>query len=261
MATKLAVPKPQQQEIVLQERLNQAKAQATALQVRNSEECAQGKLFLKGIRDVIKQIGYLKDPGIASAKQHLDFLKEDKAQWVRRAIEAETIAEAKVDAYTAKERAAAEAEQRRINEERRIEAARVAEENRKAAIAQAEAERKKREKEIAEAKKAGEIKAREAERLKKEAAEQAARAKEEAEKQAAIDAQVESVTVRPNIPTVAGTRSQVLWKFRILDANRIPREYLQPNEVKIGAEVRFIKDKSIAESKIPGIEVFTEESN
>jgi hypothetical protein len=262
MATKaLTKPEPNKQEIVLQSKLEVAKAQAEALQVRNSEECAQGKLFLKGIRDVIKQIGFLKDPAIDSARKHLDFLREDKNQWIRLATDAGSIAEQKVNEYTRQERARSEAEARQINEQKRINAARIAEENRKAAIAQAEADRKKREKEIAEARKAGELKAADAKKLQKQAEEGAARAKEEAERQVAIDSQVESVTVKPNIPTVAGTRSMVLWKFRILDANRLPRQYMQPNEVKIGAEVRFIKDKAAAEAKIPGIEVYTEESN
>jgi hypothetical protein len=270
MATSIVKPTPNKEEVVLQSKLNDAKSQAEALTVRNPEECAIAKTFLKSMRDVIKQIGFLKDPGIDSARKHLDFLKEDKAQWVRQAMAAEAVAEGKVNAWTRAEREAAEKEQQRINEENRRKAALLAEDNRKAAEAAAEVERKRRAKEIADAQKAGEVGKREAEKLKKQAEEEAERKRQEAAKQAEIDAaNVPQVTVKPNIPAVAGTRSRRNVKFRILDELRIPRAYLTPNEIKIGARVRFYPDKSKPEAQhklevegeIAGIEVFFEDSN
>ena len=131
----------------------------------------------------------------------------------------------------------AEAEERRINEERR-----------KKAADDAEAERKRREKEIEAQRKAGEVGKREAERLRKEA-------EAEAKAQAAA---VVDVKVQANIPSVQGVPSRVNWKFRIVDANKIPKAYLIPDEQKIGQTVRLLKDKARTEAVIPGIEVYTD---
>ena len=66
------------------------------------------------------------------------------------------------------------------------------------------------------------------------------------------------VQVKPNIPTVAGTVSRQNWKFRIVDANKIPHLFLMPDEVRIGRMVRDIKDKQKAEVECPGIEVWAD---
>src|SRR6267142_794502 len=119
--------------------------------------------------------------------------------------------------------------------------------------------RKAEQKSIEEARKAGELNKRQAEKMRKEAEERERAAKEQAEKDAElVKASVTDVEVKPNIPTVAGVPSRRNWKFRVLDATRIPRAYLMPNEVKIGADVRFLKNKLEAESKIPGIECWEE---
>jgi len=48
------------------------------------------------------------------------------------------------------------------------------------------------------------------------------------------------------------------WTFEIIDANKIPRNYLIPNEKLIGSTVRLMKDKVAAEKTIPGIRVSME---
>jgi len=48
------------------------------------------------------------------------------------------------------------------------------------------------------------------------------------------------------------------WTFEIVDANKIPRNYLIPNEKLIGSTVRLMKDKVAAEKTIPGIRVSME---
>lgn len=48
------------------------------------------------------------------------------------------------------------------------------------------------------------------------------------------------------------------WTFEIIDANKIPRNYMIPNEKLIGSTVRLMKDKVAAEKTIPGIRVSME---
>lgn len=50
----------------------------------------------------------------------------------------------------------------------------------------------------------------------------------------------------------AGIRGN--WKFKVLDSNLVPREFLMVDEVKIGKHVREHKEKA----SIPGIETFVE---
>lgn len=55
-------------------------------------------------------------------------------------------------------------------------------------------------------------------------------------------------------PRVRGTAVLETWKFEIVDANAIPREYLCPDEAKIGAMVRTCK----GETNIPGVRAYAE---
>lgn len=64
------------------------------------------------------------------------------------------------------------------------------------------------------------------------------------------------VVVPKAIPKVAGIAMTKQWKFRITDANKIPRQYLVPDETKIGAVVRALKDQT----SIPGVEIFSVDS-
>lgn len=56
---------------------------------------------------------------------------------------------------------------------------------------------------------------------------------------------------RPKLAYIALTER---WKFHILDPALLPREYLMPDEVKIGRVVRALR----AETRIPGVEIFME---
>lgn len=55
-------------------------------------------------------------------------------------------------------------------------------------------------------------------------------------------------------PKVRGTAVLETWKFEIVDAAAIPREYLCPDEAKIGAMVRTCKGGT----NIPGVRAFSE---
>lgn len=109
----------------------------------------------------------------------------------------------------------------------------------------------------------------EEERLRYEAAKQAeeeqlqaALAAEEAGDRAEAAAIIEDDNPLPPIilsdptPKLEGVSVRKLWKFRIVDVNKIPRQYMLPDEKAIGAVVRGLRDKA----NIPGIEVYAVDS-
>jgi hypothetical protein len=83
---------------------------------------------------------------------------------------------------------------------------------------------------------------------------------EEAAQEAAaiIDVPVQAapVVVPKTVAKVSGVSMTKQWKFRITDPNKIPREYLAVDELKIGAVVRALKDQC----HIAGIEVYSVDS-
>jgi len=112
---------------------------------------------------------------------------------------------------------------------------------------------------------------RKAEEERKRILEEARKAAEEAQLAAAVEvekagmqAEAELIISQPVIPVVSvpkteapkvkgvGFRSN--WKFRIVNEALIPREYMQPDLVKIGGVVRSLKGGT----SIPGIEVYEE---
>lgn len=64
----------------------------------------------------------------------------------------------------------------------------------------------------------------------------------------------EPVILQTQLPKVEGVSGSKNWKFRITDADKIPREYMVPDEKALGAVVRALKGKT----NIPGIEVYPE---
>jgi hypothetical protein len=65
---------------------------------------------------------------------------------------------------------------------------------------------------------------------------------------------VAPVVVKKEVPKVEGVVFRTVWKFRIIDEKKIPREYLTPDSVKIGGVVRSMKKAT----NIPGIQVYEE---
>jgi hypothetical protein len=65
--------------------------------------------------------------------------------------------------------------------------------------------------------------------------------------------------VAPAIPKVSGIVARELWRFEIVDESKIPREFLMPDERKIGALVRALKGDAQAILG-QGVRVFSEES-
>lgn len=67
-------------------------------------------------------------------------------------------------------------------------------------------------------------------------------------------AKVAPVVLPSSVPKVAGVSARAVWKWRITDANLIPRQYLIPDEAAIGQVARALKDRA----NIPGVEIYNE---
>jgi multidrug efflux pump subunit AcrA (membrane-fusion protein) len=245
--------------------------EAEAIAVINQDDYTKALTFVKGLRAYKKDVGFKLDPGIHSAREHLEFLREEKAKHIRPIDEIDKAVSARAGAWREKERLAAAAEEKRLNEERRRAAAEEAEAARRAAEATAEIQRKQRQKEIEAARKRGEIRQREANRLAKEAAEQAEREKQYAREDEEAARLVKDVKVKPAIPKLAGTMGRTNWHWRwnedgeneLLDGfreNMSLRPFVQANEQQIGQMVRAKKDKKKAETECPGIEVWSKDA-
>lgn len=233
---------------------------ATSIQVKDPESYEVACQIALDGRKEIKAIGFALDHAIGSAREHLETLRNRKNVFVNKVKPIVELAAGKAAAWREQERLAAEAEQKRLNEERQRQAREDAERGRIAAERDAEVQRKQREKEIEQTRKAGEFGKRDANRLAKEAREQAERDKEQARKDAEAAAQVKEVKVKPSIPKMAGIKGRTNWGFEFVDRDLIPREYLMPNLVAIGAMVRATKDKQKAEAQCPGIEVWSKDA-
>lgn len=66
--------------------------------------------------------------------------------------------------------------------------------------------------------------------------------------------EVAPVIVQKTVPKVQGISFTERWKFQIVDASKIPREYLVPDEIKIGQVVRALKGAT----SIPGVKAYSE---
>lgn len=235
------------------------RAEADALVVRDQDTYRSAMDLALTARKYVKDVKSKLQPGIDSARDHLNELRNQMAAYTSPAEQIDSVVTNKAKAWAEEERRKAEAEQRRLQEEARIAAQKKADEERRERERQTEIDRKQREKEIAEARKNGELKAREAARLQKEAAAESEREKQRAQEEAARQvAEVPQVEVKADIPVVAGVAARRNWKFKIVDARRIPGVFLVPDEVAIGQMVRNAKDKRKAEFMCPGIEVWSE---
>ena len=117
---------------------------------------------------------------------------------------------------------------------------------------QQEEERKRREIEARaqeEARKA-------AEKLQKQA--DAAAAKGKTEKAEALQQAAASVIVPVIVPTVqrlAGVSNRLTWHYEVTDVSKLPREWMSPDDKKLGAYVRSMK----SETNIPGVRVYSKD--
>lgn len=66
---------------------------------------------------------------------------------------------------------------------------------------------------------------------------------------------VPPVVVPKTMPKLqGGPVYRTIWKFRIVDPAKVPREFMSPDDIKIGGVVRSLK----GEANIPGIEVYSQ---
>lgn len=239
------------------------------LTVTDAATCLEAKKIQKAIRDEMKQRKFVLEPFVQKAKSSYEEARDERDKWLDPLEQLDKDLADKVKAYEREEREKAQREQDRINAENARIAREKAEAERKQREQEATEKREARVKEIRAALKAGDIGKREAARMLKEAGafEEAEKAQAAADAEAAKNAPPPAVTVKPNIPSVAGVPSRRNWKFRfapngqniLMDAFRDKMElrpFVQPNEQEIGRMVRDTKDKKLAEARCPGIEVY-----
>ena len=251
----------------IENKLAALNARAQAIVVSDQPTYVEARQIELDAKAYIKSVGHELDPGIESARSHLDLLRNQKNKFTEPAKAVLDIVARKANDWTAEERRKAKIEEDRINEQRRIEAARAAEVERKERERQAEIDRKAREKELEAQRKAGEIGKREAERLKKEAAEAAEREKVQAAKDAKeAAANVQEVRVAPSTPKVAGIKSQQYFFAEVTDESAIIRAFLAGDSERraflrqfitvdaqaVGRFARDTKDCDKAASLVPG---------
>jgi hypothetical protein len=192
--------------------------QARTINITDDESYKRAAEVLLRIKDLRRQIDEAFDPIISKAHEaHREALGQKKRADAPL-VEAEGIIKPRIAAYIAD-----------INRKRAEEEARLREEER----------RKEEERRLQEA-------------IKAEAAGQTEKAEE------ILAAPVEIAKVRPitEAPRVAGVSIQKRWTYRIVDEERIPREFLMPDESKIGRYAREMKE----DAQITGVEFFSEDN-
>ena len=192
--------------------------QARAVEIRSNEDYVKAGEILLVIKDLRKQIDETFDPIIKKAHEAHKEAVAQKKKVDAPLVEAEGIIKPRIAAWNA--------EQERI---RREEEARLREQARKE-----EEERRLQEAILAEQN--GQTEA--------------------AEEIMAAPVQPPPVVVPKTVPKVSGVSMVKQWKFRVVNPALIPREYMVPDETKIGGVVRALKDQA----HIPGVEVYSVES-
>jgi len=190
--------------------------QAKLIVVSDKDSMAMADNTVEAIGALIKEVdGTFKPLADKAFQAH----RSITAKWkeVKQPLEdAKTYLVNQVKAYQRKVREEAEAEQRRL-----AEIARKQEEERRLA-------------EAIEAEQCGNVE----------------------EAQAIIEEEmfVPTPIVRPDVPKVDGRKYTTKWSWKVTDINKVPREYLIVDQIKMNGIVRAMK----GQTRISGIEVFEE---
>jgi hypothetical protein len=201
--------------------------QANALVIATPETYVEAGEMLKGIKALRKEIDATFDPIIKAAHAaHVEANGQKKRAELPLA-EAETILKKGLVRYDAEQEQLRRAEELRLQElaRQQAEAQQLAE----AAFLEAQANATTNKDE--------------ADQLRREA---------ETVFEQPIAAPV--VIVERTTPKVAGISYREVWRFRVTDPTKVPREYLSIDEQKIGGVVRALKGSTT----IAGIEVYAE---
>ena len=152
------------------------------------------------------------------------------------------------------DRKAAAKERERLAELQRKEDERAAEEAKRLAAERAAAKTEEDEQRAKEQEEAAEARRqREQDRLHQERLDSEAEQRERTARAETLETRAETVSTAPvaTAPKVKGISTRKKWSFEIVDVDKIPREYLVPNEVAIGGVVRALKGAT----NIPGVRV------
>lgn len=199
--------------------------QAKAVVVRDPETYTAAGILWKQIKDMMKEVADTFDPIIEAAHKSHKKALEQKAKFYAPLETAYKSVKKLMSDYDMEQERIRQAEQRRLEE-----IARKEEEERRLMEAIAAEE---------------ELRARGA--TKEEASQEAAAIMEE-------PVSVAPVVIPKSTPKLAGGPIyRTVYDFEIINADIIPRQYMQPNLVAIGGVVRSLKEQA----NIPGVRVFT----
>lgn len=198
------------------QRASEALSIAEALLIRSPETYQTACEFLKTLKTIEKDIDGTFDPIIRKQFEAHREAVAQKKKHLSPIERAEGIAKFKIAAYLQEQERIRRQEERRLEEEAR----RKAEEEALAQAAQLEAEGNK----------------------------------EAAEAVISEPIQVAPVVLPKSTPKVSGIATREVWRYRIIDPNKIPRQYLKIDEQLIG---RIVRD-SKGVINIPGVQVYPE---
>lgn len=244
-------------------------AYVTATKVTDQDSYTRMTLQVKGAKDEMKKIGFVLDPGIASAKSHYEFLRDQKAgyvaKWQTQITAGDGMAREFLNEQSrlAAQRAADEAaEKARANRAKADEEARTRK-------ADADEKKKLRIAELDTLVRQGVIKKREYARLLKEAGADAEAAKALAEEDAEdLRSQPVAPAAAPEIhrAKIAGVPRRRNYYVEMVDASKLVdafladasqraflRQFITIDESAIGRHVREVKDSHQVMATIPGV--------
>jgi hypothetical protein len=213
----------------LQKQAMSLRDRAMKLQVKDSETFTRAKKGLMILKELEAEIKGTFDPVVDTTN------KAHKAALAARKKHLDPVLEAKK--YLSSQAGTYVAEQTRLREEaeRKIREAQEAEERRLQDLADAQLKAAQEAEAAGEPEKAAEILA-------------------EDDDTQELPADMAPVPLPPPPPVTTGLRTTITWKFRIINERLIPREYLIPDQQKIGAYGREHKK----DAAIPGVEFYSE---
>jgi hypothetical protein len=195
--------------------------QARALTVSSGDQYTEAAMFLKRIKGASKSITDFFRPLKQSAEDHKKQLLAAERTLTDPLTTAETLTKRAMLVYDEAERKRAQEEQRRL---------------------QAEAdERARREREALE---------RKAELAKKPETQQ------RYQEAAACVCAAPVIHVEAPVPRIAGISTRTIWKAKVTDPLKVPREFLMVDEKKLDQYARAMKEGA----SVPGVEFYAEQS-
>jgi hypothetical protein len=207
-----------------------------------------------------KAVEFQTQPDIVGKKEELRLLQTNEAELLKPAEDILGPLTKRRKAAEMEERRKADAEAERLRREAVDRQREQADKERREAEERATKVREDRVEEIRGMLRRGEVGKRESARLLKLAGanEEAAKADAAAAAEELANRPAPKIEVKADIPTVAGTKSQVYWKFRIVQPALVPLTFRCIDEQAIGKMVRDTKNQKEAEKLCPGIEVWSE---